>query len=96
MANFRPPASVAHLSNYFGQSTKNEPIWKFYNYFLYKMKIEKGLFLTENCQNMYLGPHNAGRFGQMGVSANWPNSARFQNFTTISCTKSKLKGGLFH
>ena len=49
-----PPAIVAHLGNYFGQkgglSISKKTIWKFYDYFLYQMQIERGLFLAENCQ----------------------------------------------
>ena len=37
-------------------------------------------------------PHNAGCFGQMEVSANRPNWDQFEYVSTISCTKSKLKG----
>ena len=60
------------------------------------MQIERGLFLAENCQIMYLGPHNAGRLGQMGVFGNRPNLAQFQNISTISCTKSKFKEGILY
>ena len=45
---------------------------------------------------MYLGPYNAGRFGQMGVSANRPKLDQFVNFSTSSQTKSELKGCLFY
>ena len=65
----------------------------YYNNFYYKMQIERGLLNAKKCQLIYLGPHNVGCFGQMGVSANQPNLARFQKISTISCIKSKLKGG---
>ena len=51
------------------------------------------LCYAKKCQFMYLGPHNTGHFGKMGVSANQRNLARFGNFSTHSLTKSKLKGG---
>ena len=45
---------------------------------------------------MYFGPYNAGRFKQMGVSANRPTMDKFRIFSTISSTKSKSKEGIFY
>ena len=42
-----------------------------------KSELKGGLFYEKNCQLMYLGPYNAGRFGQMGVSANQPKLDQF-------------------
>ena len=42
-----------------------------------KSELKGGLFYEKNCQLMYLGPYNAGRFGQMGVSANRPKLDQF-------------------
>ena len=33
----------------------------------------KNFQLFKNCLHMYFGPHNVGRFGQIGVAANWTN-----------------------
>ena len=81
---------VAHLGNHFGQigGPANQPkVNQFGNFTTIsckKCKLKGALFLAENCQLMYLGPNNAGRFGQMGMSANrlnWgPISKYFNNF----------------
>ena len=42
-----------------------------------------------------LEPQIAGRLEKMG-SANRPKMDKFENFSTISCSKSKLKGGQFN
>ena len=109
MANFRSPCNCCSLgqlcfwiSTWFGpnrgvyQLAKNEPIWKFYNNFLYKMQIDRRSISSRKLPNPVLGAPQCCRFEQMGVSANLPKLAQFQKISTISCTKSKLKGGLFY
>ena len=61
-----------------------------------KSELKGGLFYERNCQLMYLGPYNAGRFRQMGVSANRPKLDQFWCLRTFSYTKSKFKGGIFY
>ena len=42
-----------------------------------KSELKGGPFYEKNCQLMYFGPYNAGRFRQMGVSANRPKLDQF-------------------
>ena len=72
------------------------PVKKFLVNFPPKIQIERGLFNERNCQFIYLVPHNARCFKQMGVSADRPKMDQFWILSTIYCTKSKFKEGVFY
>ena len=78
------------------QSAQNGPIWKFSDNFLYKSKLKGGLVNVQKCKLINLGPHNAGCFEEIWVSTNRPILGPIKKLSTIFCTKSKLKGGLFY
>ena len=69
---------------------------KFCNFFSHKIRIQRGSVLWKNVLTHVLQPYSAGRFGQMGVSANRPKLDQFWRLKTFSCTKSKFKGGIFY
>ena len=87
-----PPVTVANLGYYiFGyvhdlgqiRGLPISPKWTNLEIFCTKWKLKGGLFYTKKCKLINLGPHNAGRFGQMWVSANQPKLAQFQIFSTL-------------
>ena len=63
----------------FGQMgvSANQPNFKFFNNFLYKIKLESGLFYEKIANLFILRPQNAGRFEQIGVSTNQPKMNQF-------------------
>ena len=65
---------------------------KFLNNFLRKVKIEKGFILLNKLPAHLFGTPYWERFWQIKKSVNWPQKDQFGNFSTISCTKSNLKG----
>ena len=80
------PVTVAHLGNYLGQiggSTNQPEMNKFENFTTISctnVQIERGSILSENCQLVYLGPHNAGHFSHMGCLPIGPICPNFNSF----------------
>ena len=64
----------------FADQPNLDQLENFCNNFLYKIQIERGSVFENNCQLMYLRPHNKGHFEQMGVSANRPQKNNFDFF----------------
>ena len=96
------PATVAHLANSYGKigvSTNQPKMNQSQNFTTISStlwKLKGGLFLTENCKIMYLGPHSAGILDKWGCLPISPNKPNFKNFQQFPVKNPNWKGPLFY